>query len=735
MTVALYDGQRDWSGTELEQATHATAGDLARAGTRVLATLMDNAAAFVVLDEAARRIGAVHVPLAPFFTPAQTLHAVQAAGVDTLLVDAPFAAHRPELAWSRGEVAGRALMRARLAPRPVPLPEGTEKITFTSGSTGTPKGVCLGGAAMQRVADGLVEALAPLGIERHLNALPFAVLLENIAGVMAPRQRGATLVTLPLAQVGLVGSSQFDAARFDAAVRAHAPHSLILLPQMLRAWCAHLAHSGQRAPAALKLVAVGGAAVGARLIAAAQHLGIPACEGYGLSEGASVQTLNLPGAERPGSAGRLLPHARLRVAADGELEIGGALFSGYLGDEGAPAPADWWPTGDLGQFDADGFVHVRGRKKNLLITAFGRNVSPEWVETELRSQPAVLQAVVFGEGCPALAAVLWPTGAAVDDAALQAAVDSANAALPDYARVQRWARARAAFDAASGLATANGRPQRAAIARLHADAVAPVSALSPLSPLSPISDSLTESPHPMTFHTRLLNETEAERRQLLATPIIQGALAGRVSRPSYIAFLREAYHHVRHTVPLLQAAQAALPAHHAWLRAPLDEYIEEESGHDEWILDDIAACAGDAEAVRHGRAGHATEVMIAYAYDTIARGNPLGFFGMVHVLEGTSVSLALLAADAIQKPLALPDRAFTYLRSHGTLDIEHTAHFARLMDRVHDPADQQAIVHAAKAFFRLYREVFLGLPLPETTAAHVAHVAQAGHASPAEVAA
>jgi len=217
----------------------------------------------------------------------------------------------------------------------------------------------------------------------------------------------------------------------------------------------------------------------------------------------------------------------------------------------------------------------------------------------------------------------------------------------------------------------------------------------------------------MTFHARLLSETEGERRQLLATPIIQGALAGRVSRASYIAFLREAYHHVRHTVPLLQATKAALPAHHAWLRAPLDEYIEEESGHDEWILNDIAACGGDAEAVRHGPAGHATEVMVAYAYDTIARGNPLGFFGMVHVLEGTSVSLALMAADAIQKPLGLPDRAFTYLRSHGTLDLQHTAHFALMMDQVERADDQQAIVHAARAFFRLYGDVFRSLPLPE----------------------
>lgn len=217
----------------------------------------------------------------------------------------------------------------------------------------------------------------------------------------------------------------------------------------------------------------------------------------------------------------------------------------------------------------------------------------------------------------------------------------------------------------------------------------------------------------MSFYKRLLEQTAGAREDLVSAPIIQGCLRGEVSLPSYLAFLREAYHHVRHTVPLLQATRAALPPRHDWLRGPLDEYVEEETGHDQWILDDIRACGGDVAAVRHGAPGHATEVMVAYAYDTIARGNPLGFFGMVHVLEGTSVSLALLAADAIQRPLALPDAAFSYLRSHGTLDREHTAHFALLMDRIDDARDQDAIVHGARAFYRLYGDVFRSLPLPQ----------------------
>ena len=216
----------------------------------------------------------------------------------------------------------------------------------------------------------------------------------------------------------------------------------------------------------------------------------------------------------------------------------------------------------------------------------------------------------------------------------------------------------------------------------------------------------------MNFHTHLPQATQAHRQQLLSTPIIQGALVGQVSLPSYLAFLQEAYHHVRHTVPLLVAMKAHLPAHHRWLEPALDEYIEEEAGHDEWILNDIAAAGGDAEAVRHGPAGVATEVMVAYAYDTVQRGNPLGFFGMVHVLEGTSVSLALMAADAIQGPLQLPDASFTYLRSHGKLDQAHTAHFEALMAQIEAPQDQQAIVHAAQVFYRLYGDVFRSLPLP-----------------------
>lgn len=469
MKPALHDGQTAWHAQDMERVAAEVQQWLQGQNTRVLATVLDNGAPFVALDEAALQGGQIHVPLPPFFSTAQMQHALQAAGVDTLVASPEVAAAWPACPWTPLKVADQALMAARL-PTTVGMrmPPDTAKITFTSGTTGSPKGVCLSRVAMRRVTDGVVQALAPLGIERHLSALPYAVLLENIAGQAAARINGATLIALPLRAIGLQGSSQFDASVFHGAMLQHQPDSLILLPQMLRAWCGYLLQTGQRAPAGLKFVAVGGAAVGTALLSTARALGIPAYEGYGLSEGASVQTLNLPGSDRPGTAGRPLPHARVRVASDGEIEIAGSLFGGYLGNA-APA-ADWWPTGDLGEIDAEGFVHILGRKKNVLITSFGRNVSPEWVETALGSQAAIQQAVVFGDGDPALRAVLWPVRAVTPDAVLQAAVDAANATLPDYARIVRWTRGQAPFSPESGFATPNGRPQRQPIWLAHANA-------------------------------------------------------------------------------------------------------------------------------------------------------------------------------------------------------------------------------------------------------------------------
>lgn len=210
----------------------------------------------------------------------------------------------------------------------------------------------------------------------------------------------------------------------------------------------------------------------------------------------------------------------------------------------------------------------------------------------------------------------------------------------------------------------------------------------------------------MTLYQRLQQETLAERQYLVTSPIIQRCFHGQITLENYVDFLTQAYHHVKHTVPLLMAVGSRLPEEKEWLREAVGEYIEEEMGHQEWILNDIAACGEDKETVRKSQPASATELMVAYAYDAVNRVNPLRFFGMVFVLEGTSIALADNAAEQIKNKLGLPANAFSYLRSHGSLDQDHIVFFEGLMNKITDKNEQDQIIHSAKMFFKLYANIF-----------------------------
>lgn len=213
----------------------------------------------------------------------------------------------------------------------------------------------------------------------------------------------------------------------------------------------------------------------------------------------------------------------------------------------------------------------------------------------------------------------------------------------------------------------------------------------------------------MTLFQRLVTETQQERDYLLSAPIIERCFSQAFTKEDYVAFLTEAFHHVKHTVPLLMNVGARLSQEQEWLREAVAEYIEEELGHQEWILNDLQACEVDKEAVRHSAPRFATEMMVSYAYDQVNRVNPLAFFGMVHVLEGTSISIADKAAAVIQQHLGLPNKAFSYLRSHGALDQDHVKFFEQLMNKITDKTEQDLIVNAAKRFYVLYANVFRSL--------------------------
>lgn len=459
--------QTSWGRDELATRIDAWARRLRDAGARVVGLLADNGPEWLACDLGIRAAGAVCVPLPSFFSDRQLRHALTSAGVDHVITQWPqrvqtLAAGLDVLA---DNVEGLALLQ-RDVEQAVALHPGTTKITFTSGSTGQPKGVCLDDAGAVRLASVLAESLAPLGVSRHLSVLPYATLLENVAGAYAALSAGATVCALPMSAVGLTDGGGFDPERFLGVLHAQAPDSVIMLPEQLKALVV-MGEAGAALPSQLKFIAVGGGLVGRGLVERAQALGLPVHEGYGLSECGSVVSLNPPGAVRPGSVGRVLPHVRVRLAADDEILVSGNAMRGYLGE---PACGEEIATGDIGALDADGYLYVSGRKKNQFVTSFGRNVNPEWPESLLLQSRLLRQAVVFGEALPANVAVIVPMPG-VSNRDVAAVVARANRALPGYARVRYWIGADQPFSVANGQATANGRVRRAAIEASYQDRI------------------------------------------------------------------------------------------------------------------------------------------------------------------------------------------------------------------------------------------------------------------------
>jgi long-chain acyl-CoA synthetase len=462
--VRISDGAgHAFNAAALDEAIRALAARLTASGCRTLALHLDNGPDWIIADLASRVAGVCLVPLPTFFSAEQIRHVLQSVPVDALLAVNPEALAPPG-AVRAGPASGMndspaRLMRLTPAAAPHALPPGTGKVTFTSGSTGRPRGVCLSNGQLLTQARVLADA-ATLKRPRHLCVLPLSTLLENVAGVYAPLLADGEVIAPSLAEIGFTGSSSLDSGRFVATITRHRPHSLILTPQLLQVLVA-AAGGGWTPPSSLTFVAVGGARVPAGLIETAHALDIPAYEGYGLSECASVVSLNRPGAARPGSCGTPLPHVRVTVV-DGELRVSGNAMLGYAGD-----PESWGQdtiaTGDLGALDADGFLHIEGRRKNLLISSYGRNISPEWVESELLADGSLGDCVVFGDARPFCVALLRPRSPQHSDTAIQATIDAANRRLPDYARVRGWQTLPEPLAASPGLLTENGRPRRPVI--------------------------------------------------------------------------------------------------------------------------------------------------------------------------------------------------------------------------------------------------------------------------------
>jgi long-subunit acyl-CoA synthetase (AMP-forming) len=440
----------------------------------------ENSIEWIVADLAAWHAGVTLVPLPGFFSATQRQHVLEATGLRHVIACSGAAAVAADVDSLASPLPGIRLEQLPGTRSAVAIDPSVCKITFTSGTTGTPKGVCLTTPMLEAVtralaarihaAPGMADALRV-----HFTLLPLSTLLENVAGVYVPLLLGKSISVRSGAAIGLHGSSGLDLAALLRALHAAQPDSLIVLPQILQALVAAAAQ-GSPPPASLRFVAVGGAATPLALLRRAEALGIRVYEGYGLSECASVVALNAPGANRPGSVGRVLDHVRVRIE-DGAIEVAGNVSAGYLGQP-AHEHGPWLDTGDLGHLDADGYLYVSGRRKNLLISSYGRNISPEWVEGELSLCRSIAQVMVIGDAQPFLAAIVVPRpGMSAADVARDVA--ATNAGLPDYARIGRFICASEPFTIANQSLTENGRLRREVIAARHDASIAALYASSP----------------------------------------------------------------------------------------------------------------------------------------------------------------------------------------------------------------------------------------------------------------
>lgn len=449
---------------------------------RVIGLLLPNGREWAAAALACAMSGRILVPLPTFFSAQQLGHVIGDAGVELILGTAEDSA-------PAGLPLRPVALTGEAGPEPV-FRDGFGAIIYTSGSSGRPKGVRHESGQLAWEAAALATAIDAREADSYLSVLPLSLLLESLCAVFVP------------ALVG--GRTHFDTALSDAVARgaprgiaaafaAHRPTTSVVVPELLKVWVLELQAAGVRAPESLRFVAAGGAPVPPQLAEGAWQLGIPVHEGYGLSECCSVVAVNQPGRRTPGTVGTPLPGLRLSLR-DGEIVVEGpSVTDGYLGEGAASRPgATGWATGDLGSLDAEGRLIVHGRKDNLIVTANGRNISPEWVETALLDDPG-LAACAVGEADGELAALLIPIlpaeawFSAAGPQALRDRMGRWCAHLPAYARPTRVRVVPLTEARACGLLTDNGRIRRAVARSVLQQPASP----SP-SPSSPLAESFVE---------------------------------------------------------------------------------------------------------------------------------------------------------------------------------------------------------------------------------------------------
>jgi long-chain acyl-CoA synthetase len=451
---------------DLRLAVDEIAGGLASLGVvrgEKVGILSESRPEWVLCDVGALRAGAVVVPVYPTNSPEECAHvlghsearivivedAAQAAKLARVRDALPVLEHVVLIDGDPGDALTLAELRRRGAefgapPVPDVQPDDPATIVYTSGTTGLPKGCVLSHANLLAVAEGSIQRL-------QLDA-PVIYLYLPLAHVLA---RLCALVAV--ATGGTLAFWSGDRERLADELAAAAPTHVPTVPRLLEKVRTRVLNAGGPRGALVRssvaggdviarcrregrrpsrvdrlrhavadrlvlakvraafgpndpVVVTGAAPIGPEVLEFFDACGITVLEGYGMTETAAASTLNTPAEKRLGSVGRPLPKTEVTIAGDGEVLLRGPhVFAGYHRDPQATEEAlvdGWMHTGDLGHLDGDGYLHITGRKKDLIITSSGKNISPEMIESALRETRWISQAVVVGDRKPYLAALV-----------------------------------------------------------------------------------------------------------------------------------------------------------------------------------------------------------------------------------------------------------------------------------------------------------------------------------------
>jgi pyrroloquinoline quinone (PQQ) biosynthesis protein C len=212
----------------------------------------------------------------------------------------------------------------------------------------------------------------------------------------------------------------------------------------------------------------------------------------------------------------------------------------------------------------------------------------------------------------------------------------------------------------------------------------------------------------MSFFITLVEMTDASRRDLELIPKVHSMMNHGLTLAEYRGFLHDLYHIVWHFCPVMSAAAARCDDHFRDVRYDLYERIEEEKGHDSWVLEDIEALGGDVRAVRETPPSPPAQAMIAFNYYASDRVHPCSVLGMLYMLEVVSSVYGGRVSDSIARAIGrnVEDGGFKFLSSHATMDLDHMAKLNRLVKTIDDAGAQNAIVNATRVNFHQFGQLF-----------------------------